>query len=340
MAFSFSHRAVRSSSGRNNAGKAGGAGDGQRSSPPRTASCLLILSVSLVAVAPSAAAQDFEDLTSRAAAARDADRPEDAIALYTQALRVNPNWPEGWWNLGVLNYHADRYGEGRDAFRRLVTVDPMAGAAWAFLGLCQFNTGELDDSLASLSRAATLGISGSLELLTSARLHLALLLSRFERFDESFLLLFDLAYQQPESRAVVDALGIAALRLPYLPKEVPADQIGMVRLAGQAMAALADFRLDKARKTYRILLQQYPGRPEVLRANPDQLISGGPEGGFEVQFAQDFAGPSEARLGEDDLVLGVVLKGEARAYPVNYMNGPINEVVNDEIRGQQIAATW
>jgi hypothetical protein len=49
---------------------------------------------------------------------------------------------------------------------------------------------------------------------------------------------------------------------------------------------------------------------------------------------------ADAGLGDDDMVLGVVIEGEARAYPVNYMNGPLNEVVNDTVGGAHIAATW
>ena len=48
----------------------------------------------------------------------------------------------------------------------------------------------------------------------------------------------------------------------------------------------------------------------------------------------------DAALGDGDLVMGVVINGEARAYPVNYMNGPKNEVVNDTLGGQAIASTW
>ena len=38
--------------------------------------------------------------------------------------------------------------------------------------------------------------------------------------------------------------------------------------------------------------------------------------------------------------MGVLIAGEARAYPGNYMNGPLNEVVNDNLGGEAIASTW
>jgi hypothetical protein len=49
---------------------------------------------------------------------------------------------------------------------------------------------------------------------------------------------------------------------------------------------------------------------------------------------------TEAELADDDLIMGAVINGEARAYPVNYMNGPFNEVVNDQLGGLPIAPTW
>jgi hypothetical protein len=48
----------------------------------------------------------------------------------------------------------------------------------------------------------------------------------------------------------------------------------------------------------------------------------------------------EAALRDDDLVIGVVAGGEARAYPVNLMWEPVNEVLNDTLGGQPITATW
>ena len=42
----------------------------------------------------------------------------------------------------------------------------------------------------------------------------------------------------------------------------------------------------------------------------------------------------------DDLVLGVTVNGESRAYPINMLTGPQREIINDSVGGQAIAATW
>ena len=42
----------------------------------------------------------------------------------------------------------------------------------------------------------------------------------------------------------------------------------------------------------------------------------------------------------DELVLGVVVGGKARAYPINMLTGPHREIINDSLGGRPIAATW
>ena len=43
---------------------------------------------------------------------------------------------------------------------------------------------------------------------------------------------------------------------------------------------------------------------------------------------------------DDELVLGVVIDGKARAYPINMLTGPTREIINDELSDVAIAATW
>jgi hypothetical protein len=42
----------------------------------------------------------------------------------------------------------------------------------------------------------------------------------------------------------------------------------------------------------------------------------------------------------EELVLGIVLGGESRAYPINMLVGPEREIINDRLGGRAIAATW
>jgi hypothetical protein len=46
------------------------------------------------------------------------------------------------------------------------------------------------------------------------------------------------------------------------------------------------------------------------------------------------------RVHDNELVLGVVVGGQARAYPINMLTGPRREIINDTLGGRAIAATW
>jgi hypothetical protein len=43
---------------------------------------------------------------------------------------------------------------------------------------------------------------------------------------------------------------------------------------------------------------------------------------------------------DNELVLGVEIKGQARAYPINMLTGPSREIINDTIGDTRLAATW
>jgi hypothetical protein len=49
---------------------------------------------------------------------------------------------------------------------------------------------------------------------------------------------------------------------------------------------------------------------------------------------------SETEIGGNELVIGVEIDGQARAYPINQLTGPRREIINDELAGTPIAATW
>jgi len=46
------------------------------------------------------------------------------------------------------------------------------------------------------------------------------------------------------------------------------------------------------------------------------------------------------KLRANELVIGLVVDGEARAYPINMLTGPRREIFNDKLGEHDIAATW
>ena len=58
----------------------------------------------------------------------------------------------------------------------------------------------------------------------------------------------------------------------------------------------------------------------------------------EVQVDLPSVGAKEASLKEDELVLGVVVEGQAMAYPIRYL--ALHEVVNNRVGETPLAPTW
>ncbi len=60
-----------------------------------------------------------------------------------------------------------------------------------------------------------------------------MLLTRFEEFDQGAKLLSEFAHEGNDTPRVIEAMGIATLRMPLLPSEVPGARRELVMLAGR-----------------------------------------------------------------------------------------------------------
>jgi tetratricopeptide (TPR) repeat protein len=200
----------------------------------------------------SQANADFETAVKAADEARLARRLDEAIELYKNAVRIRPKWADGWWYLGAIHYEKDLYPEARDLFSKLVELEPARGPAWAMLGLCQFKTGEYDRSLASLERGYSLGLNGNKELLSVVIYHSTLLYVRLGQFEIAFDTLRTL--ERVDSQKVIEAFGLIMLRMPLLPKEIPAEKREAVLLAGRAGASMAARQIDASHQAFDELL--------------------------------------------------------------------------------------
>jgi len=160
----------------------------------------------------------FESLVKSAAAARESGKYGDAIRDYKQALELRPEWSEGWWDLGTMQYDRDQYAEAIRSFQNLVKLAPGAGPGWSFLGLCEFEIKDYANSLRDLKKGMSLGEGDDPELTRVAKYHLSLLLIRSGSFDEARHLLVTTFGQNQVSVQVKTALGLALLRVPLLPE--------------------------------------------------------------------------------------------------------------------------
>jgi predicted Zn-dependent protease len=236
------------------------------------------LVLALLGAAPPPRPQpSFRDLAARAAAAREADRVEDAIGLYRRAVKVRPSWDEGWWYLGTLLYDRDRHADAAQAFEQFVLLKPDSAPGWALRGICEFQARNHDAALRYLQRAALLGLKGEDPVAQAARYHLAVLLVRQSDFELAVEPLTALARAQPESGRLVEAIGLMVLRLSYLPSEVPADKRELVQMAGAAGYAFLARQGDVAARRFEALVARYPQAPNVHYGYGVFLLSQAPD---------------------------------------------------------------
>ncbi len=205
----------------------------------------------------------FEKLAKQADAARQDNRTDEAVVLYQKALKLNPRWDEGWWYLGTLFYDSDRYSEGAAAFRNLAELDPEYGAAWAMLGLCEFEIHDYENALIHLQRARAKGLGDNQELVHAARYHQALIEILQGNFEDAKSLLSSLVVEGVLSNNVKMALGLSLLHVPLLPSQLDPSKDAVVAAAGHIgeLEALQDF--DEARKAFDQLARDYPDTPFV-----------------------------------------------------------------------------
>ena len=195
--------------------------------------------------------------------AREAGRLDEAIGHYGKALNLRPKWIDGWWYVGAIFYEKDRYPEARDALRNVVALDPKRGPAWGLLGLCEFQTREFERAGNSMLRGRALGFDGNQELAAVVTYHAALLYIRFEQFEVAFDALTEFVRVGNESPKVIEAFGLAILRMPFLPAEVPAGKREQLIVAGRAGFNMAARRMDQARAAFDELLARHPAEPNV-----------------------------------------------------------------------------
>lgn len=233
---------------------------------PRTLLALLLVVFAAPAVfgktnslpQENAAAQSFETYARFAATAREAGRTVDALQYYNRALGIRPDWAEGWWYLGTMEYDQDRYAEAIPAFQKLVQLVPAAAPGWIFLGLCEFETRDYGKSLEHLKKGQSLGEADDPEISHVAKYHLALLLIRTGEFDPATALLASTFGQSQIPAQVKTALGLAILRVPLLPQEVDPSQDALLHSAGEAGAYVALGDTAKALESFRALVNTYP----------------------------------------------------------------------------------
>jgi tetratricopeptide (TPR) repeat protein len=228
---------------------------------------ILLLLVVLPEIPAHAIAQEhstqFEDVAARAAAARDQGNLPLAIELYGQAEQLKPDWIEGWFYLGLLQYSSDKFPQGIEAFNHLLQLQPNAPPALALRGLCEFETGAYDDALRDLDQAVQQGAANEPRNEQIIRYHLAQLLARVGRFQDALLQYQFFASKHIDDQDLLLGVGLAGMRNTTLPKDVPADSREIFIAAGRAGYAFLSGDSRQADELFNQLFARYPTAPNL-----------------------------------------------------------------------------
>jgi tetratricopeptide (TPR) repeat protein len=195
------------------------------------------------------------------------------MRLYKQAVGLKPSFVEGWWYLGMLHYEADQYPEGRADFHHVTALKPQMSLAWAMLGLCEFELKEYDSALIHLEHADQLRIPNEQGFYDVSKYHFALLLIRAGRFEPAVKIAGDFARQGKDSPQFTEAMGLAALRKPLLPNELPPLEREMVLDVGHVLCDSAARRAAEAERDRLELLRKYPSTPQIHYLSGTMLLA-------------------------------------------------------------------
>jgi tetratricopeptide (TPR) repeat protein len=220
--------------------------------------------------------EPFEHLVARAETAMEANRFSEAIRLYSRATMLRPSWSEGWWHLGTLLFDSRRFNEARDAFAQFVSVErAQPGPGFAMLGLSEFQLKQYTKALPGLERGIKLGLGTNPDFIHTVLYNDGILSSRLGQPEIALqrltLLANEIAAAHPNTPKeavladveLLDAFGVAALRVPKLPSDISSEKAPLVREIGHAQALIALQDRVAAGAQLKRVLALYPSEPGV-----------------------------------------------------------------------------
>ncbi|HEY3705784.1 MAG TPA: tetratricopeptide repeat protein [Terracidiphilus sp.] len=240
---------------------------------------------------PDAAAQQapgFDDLAAQAAAARDRQNIPAAIDLYAKAVQARPDWTEGWWYLTLLQYSTNQYPGAIDAANHMLQIVPHAVPAMALRGLSEFEIADYKSSLRDLEMAVQHGAASDPHNEQIVRLHLALDLTRADRFQDALEQYRALAEKQINTPEILIGIGLAGMRSTSFPSEIRPEDRDLYVGAGAAGFAFLAGESNQADTLFEQMFTKYPSAPNLHLFYGLLLYSHDPELAVD-QFQQEVA---------------------------------------------------
>jgi tetratricopeptide (TPR) repeat protein len=205
------------------------------------------------------------------------NRLDAAVAAYRQVLRQKPKWAEGWYFAGSILYEQEKGKECAAAFERFTALMPKVSAGQAFLGLCRYQARDYANSLSALLEAQRIGMPAGEPLTDVAGYHAALLFIKAQNF-EGALQILHLFSRRPEvAPKIIEATGIAALRMPIFPEELKDSDRELVYRMGRAVITASARHAAAAAAQFDEIVRDFPTTPNVHYAWGTFLLGGDPD---------------------------------------------------------------
>jgi tetratricopeptide (TPR) repeat protein len=137
---------------------------------------------------------------------------EDAIAYFSQAIEMDPNYSEYYNDRGTVYFKMQRLPDAERDYLRAIELSPPYAEVWTNLGQCYRAMGRMDDAMRAYSRALDLNPAASVAVAGRAEARYALELDELalEDYDRALVL----APEQPLVLAGRAILLYEARRLP------------------------------------------------------------------------------------------------------------------------------
>jgi predicted Zn-dependent protease len=131
-----------------------------------------------------------------------------------------------------------------------------------------------------------LGVAGPKDLIPAITYHTAITMTRLEQYEFALATLQSFANEANDSPRVIEAFGMALLRIPMIPAELPAQRRELVMMAGRGAFYRAARRPAAAKPAFELLVQRYPDAANVHYAYGVYLLDEDGDRAIE-QFQQE-----------------------------------------------------
>jgi tetratricopeptide (TPR) repeat protein len=239
------------------------------------------------------AAPTFESLVAAAQQAQAANDYAAAEKTYRQAVRIEPNMPELWANLGLMQQEAGNIVSAIPSFHQANHLNPSLYVPNLFLGIDLLRTGKAQEAIPFLIKAEKINKTDPQTPLALGRAYYAV--GKFTPAAQEFARAIAL---DPKLGGAWIALGIARLNQVELDARKMSVEAKDSPFAGALYAESLEkqARFNEAATLYRSLLDSHPQPPCLRSALGIALLRHRDPDGAAAEFATERATHPECGL--------------------------------------------